>query len=1007
MRIMKKLLSLLLLLVIIATGKAQKTSAWEDPGVSFSRAMELFDREKYAAAQSLFVTISLRQDLVNSEMKTLAEYHAAECAFKLKNMDAGTRLNQFIIDHPTSSKVSSARFNLGRYYFDSSQWKMAKEQLAIVDPVDLPVTVLPEYFFKLGYCQMQTKETRNAMKHFGDIKDAKSPYSQDASFYYGYLAYNEGLYETALTEFKKVADLSQFSESVPFYIAQIYYKQERYEELLSEGTPLIEKSTGAKKSQIARLCADASFKMSRWSEAIRFMEMYRSQNKGKVDRRDAYLLGYSAYQLQDYTKAKENFELVTDRQDTLAQNAFYHLGDCYIKTGSKQFAQKAFLDAYKLAYDQVSKENALFNYAKLSYELASDPYNEAITALRKYVDEFPGSPRTDEAYQFLVNLALITKNYSAALQALDNIRIKDNRTRAARQKITYYKATSLFNDKKYSEAIKLYKEISTQSFDPDIRLQALYWSAEASYRLGLYSQANSGYVSFLATKGALDRPEYILALYGNGYAYYKVKNYDQAITEFRKFLSNTAKKDPQMVTDAQLRLADCYFLQRNLSEATAWYEKAGRSGGFDADYALFQLGLAKGVQRDYPAKISTLQRLITDYSKSPYADDAEYEIALTELIQDKPDASIGSLSRLLSNYPNSSMKSRALLRRGIIYYNVGENDKALTDLKQVVSGYPKTPESKEALQTISNIYVEMNNVQEYLTYLRNVPSASDGISKQDSLIYIAAEGQYLKGECSKSVPGFTDYLTKYPKGQFSQSARYYRADCLYRSGETEKALPDFVEVATGNESRFLENALARASEILFKKEEYQKALSFYTRLEKRADNKYNILDALQGMMRCYLVLQKPDSALLAAQKLLSAEKVTADQLVEAHLSAGRASLAMGNTTLAEREFNITRNLNQAEPAAQAAYWIAYIRVGAKQWKEAERAAYEVINNYPDYDLWRVKSFLLLADVYANTGNVYQARQTLQSIIDNYEGEEIKSEAKQMLSKLPATETTTN
>ena len=135
------------------------------------------------------------------------------------------------------------------------------------------------------------------------------------------------------------------------------------------------------------------------------MEMYRSQNKGKVDRRDAYLLGYSAYQLQDYTKAKENLELVTDRQDTLAQNAFYHLGDCYIKTGSKQFAQKAFLDAYKLAYDQVSKENALFNYAKLSYELASDPYNEAITALRKYVDEFPGSPRTDEAYQFLVNLS--------------------------------------------------------------------------------------------------------------------------------------------------------------------------------------------------------------------------------------------------------------------------------------------------------------------------------------------------------------------------------------------------------------------------------------------------------------------------------------------------------------------------------------------------------------------------------------------------------------------------
>jgi thioredoxin-like negative regulator of GroEL len=43
-----------------------------------------------------------------------------------------------------------------------------------------------------------------------------------------------------------------------------------------------------------------------------------------------------------------------------------------------------------------------------------------------------------------------------------------------------------------------------------------------------------------------------------------------------------------------------------------------------------------------------------------------------------------------------------------------------------------------------------------------------------------------------------------------------------------------------------------------------------------------------------------------------------------------------------------------------------------------------------------KSFILLADVYLATGNEFQARQTLQSIIDNYEGEDLRQLARQKL-----------
>jgi TolA-binding protein len=46
-----------------------------------------------------------------------------------------------------------------------------------------------------------------------------------------------------------------------------------------------------------------------------------------------------------------------------------------------------------------------------------------------------------------------------------------------------------------------------------------------------------------------------------------------------------------------------------------------------------------------------------------------------------------------------------------------------------------------------------------------------------------------------------------------------------------------------------------------------------------------------------------------------------------------------------------------------------------------------------------KGFILLADIYMERGNTFQAEQTLQSIIDNYDGEDLKQEARQKLDKI--------
>ena len=55
------------------------------------------------------------------------------------------------------------------------------------------------------------------------------------------------------------------------------------------------------------------------------------------------------------------------------------------------------------------------------------------------------------------------------------------------------------------------------------------------------------------------------------------------------------------------------------------------------------------------------------------------------------------------------------------------------------------------------------------------------------------------------------------------------------------------------------------------------------------------------------------------------------------------------------------------------------------------------------DYWLAYSFILWADIYYARGNNLQAKQTLQSIIDNYDGEELVSVARQKYDAIVATE----
>ena len=124
-----------------------------------------------------------------------------------------------------------------------------------------------------------------------------------------------------------------------------------------------------------------------------------------------------------------------------------------------------------------------------------------------------------------------------------------------------------------------------------------------------------------------------------------------------------------------------------------------------------------------------------------------------------------------------------------------------------------------------------------------------------------------------------------------------------------------------------------------------------------------------------------------------------NQLIEAHLTIGRSAYALNNQELARKEFEETIKLSKNEMGAEAKYMIAQLQWDLNRPDDCEKTIFALSDTYASYDYWVAKGFLLLSDVYVKKGNVFQAKQTLQSIIDNYEGEDLKQIAKEKLAAI--------
>src|ERR1035437_1642559 len=992
---------------------SQKTAVYTNPDAEFKSALELFQKQKFGSAQKQFSKISERyQNEPNNLLRVDAEYYAALCALELFNKDAELLLKKFIADHPERPRVQAVYFHLGKYNYRKKQYNKSLEWFAKVDVYDLSNEELSEFYFKRGYSYFEEDSIEKAKKDFFEIKDIDNKYATPATYYFGHISYLEKNYQTALQHFTKLKRNENFGPIVPYYIAQIFYLQQKYDSAIAYATPLLD-STTKRVIELTKIIGESYYRTSRYKESLPYLEKYKGY-ASYLKRSEWYQLGFAYYSCGNYIKAVECFPNATAGNDTIAQNAYYHLADCYIKrspfTGGaaeRLLAKNCFELAYKLDFDKTISEDALFNFAKLSYELSFSPFNEAIIALHQYIEKYPSSPRLDECNKYLVSVYLSTKNYQEAMNSIESIKSLNDEMKTAYQKIAFLRGLQLYTNNRVQEAVIYLNKSLIYPSNRVYTSLAHYWKGESYYLLaeknGIAYELDSaitGYKTFLTSPGAINNNEFYAANYNLGYANFKKANYSEANVWFRKYVGLKSNEPKEKMNDAYLRIGDDFFMTKDYNNAVDYYEEALKTGNRDADYAMYQKSLALGLIGKRDAKAKTLSELLATYSgRSKYEAAGKFELATTYLQLDNDDNALTYYKKVVAEHPECSYTGKSLLQIGLIQSKKKEYDNAIATLDKVLSAYPKTNEAFEAISAMKDIYRAKSDMDAYEEKLKKIPYAAVSLASLDSSNYDVAFDYYDKGDCDNANKFFMKYTTKYLDGIFVVDAMYYKAECDYKSKNQDAALGGYQYVIDKPYNQFTESSLLKASSINFRNKNYLNALPQYIRLSQIAEYPANVNEGRTGEMRCQWLLGNYDLAKESAQKVLALEKISNEIKSEAHLIIGKCYSEVKYYDMAIKEFLNVTYLTTSEKNAEAKYNIAYIQFLSEQYKESQKTVFELISQDPSYEYWVGKGFILLSDDYLGLKDIFNAKYALQKLIDKSTSAELVAIAKEKLNRI--------
>ena len=973
--------------ILSLTVFSQKTDKYSGEYIQFFLAEELFQKLQFGAARNEFRGFinSIKDE--NDPLIVKAYYYEGLSALELYNNDAISLLETFNNSYPDNIYKHTIGFKVGKYFFQKDDFENAQIWFNKVPIKELSQSLHPEFFFKSAYSSLQNGNNSEAMKSFREVKDGKSQYAAPSLYFFSYLNYLSSSLQVALEGFEKLRSDSTFCGVVPYYIAQIYHKQGRYIDVINYA-PILAKCTFIdNEADVNHLIGNAHYRLGNFTEAISYLEKYNKNSN--PTRSDNYELAFCYYKSKSYEKAIKQFDKVTkSKNDSLAQIAMYQIGESYLALNKLLPARSAFERACEITAIPEIQEDALYNFAVISFKVDINPYDESVRAFENYLNKYPNSTRKKDVFQYLVNVYTNTSNFSKALESLDKLQTKDNKLKSVYQTVAFNYGVELYQKNKWAEAQNAFELVNRYTIDPEMLALSIYWIADIHFRNNKIDASIESYKTFLGSPASNALIEKTDAYYNLGYAYLEKEKIKDAINSFRIYLQSNPKNKEKKL-DAYFRIADCYYTNKDENLlAIQYYTEALNMNSALNDKALFYLAKTYGYNGQLEEKITALKNLLENYNTSKYIVNSTYELARAYVSTANYNNALIIYKSYVTNFPRAINLVEARLGIADLYYKKGDYNQAELEYIKILNEFEKVRDvCEKTVKGLVDVYSAQKSPEKAADLADRYPCANISKDEKENLFYNPALQSYIDSSYSGAIPKFELYLSKFPSGRFVNETYYFLGNSFYKMKDTVNAVKYFEQFLETPSNVYSEIAASRTAGYYYSKQDYISAFKYYEKLEKLASRPSGIFSARMGLMQCAFLMEDFIKASIYAKMVLESNGISNQQKIEGEYAKGISNYNLGNFEEAITSLEWLVKNTTTSIGSEAKFTLAEIYFKQEKYSQSDIEIKSLLKMKPAYNYWVAKGLILQTRIFIINTDLFQAEQTLKSVLDFYPDKE--------------------
>ncbi|TAF67299.1 MAG: hypothetical protein EAZ55_02985 [Cytophagales bacterium] len=1008
---------LLLLIIFSFNTQAQHTLRHTEQALDYKVGLSLYDKNYWLSAQQFFITF-LQKYPYKDDRTADATLRIALCALELEQIDADKYLNDFVRNYPNHPAVYQAFLQWGMKYYDKKDYEKTRYYLEKLPINQFEYDTRQKIRFALAKSYFYEKEPNyeKADLYFTELKlSEKSPYRLPAYYYSGYIAYQKQEYEQAIDDLSKSLYDEKYKLYAPVVIADIYYKEDEYEKLLYFADSLIGPDIPRENilpyqqiNYFSLLAAEVCYQNRDYNNSLYYYKSYLGDLPDRPTDDITFKIGYTQFQVGEYENAANTLEDIADRPNSLGQKASYYLAISYMNNNQKTYAVNALRQAASQDFEPTIQENALYTLGVLCYDL--DYYNEAVDALQNYKNQYPNGKKIKEVNNLLGKAYIYNNDYEQAAKYFESQNLKDPANRRAYQQITFFQGISQYNDENYEQAINLFQKSLSYADETAQATPVAFWLAE-TYSIKTYPNQTELeetlnnkvvplYQQILRIYEPSDNKYALKALYGIGYAHYNLQNHETAITYLQQYISFAAQQaHPDFIEDAKLRLADCMYAIKEYSEANQIYNEIVSTSQQDSerDYATLQMAMIATRLNQSEIAQKYLNQIINK-DNSVYYDQALLQLGISEADAEHYAIAIDYFSKLIEERTSSKWLPDAYSERAMCYESIKDNDKATEDYKYIIDNFPQSEAATDAIFALQDIWENTNNNDALNAYANKFKIANPESTVPEKIKFETAKNAYYKTRYEEALGHLNEFSTTYPESILLPDAHFFMAESYFKTQQLDQALPLYEKIIREKKGSFVEFALRQTAELYAQKKDYGKAIGYYFQLTNLTSSTREKTNGLAGIMNAYAALAKYDSVRFYADEILKQE-TSGNIKNQALLAKGKAYYHEGNYEEATALFKDISINDASQVGAEAMYLTGDVLYKQKNYEEAILILSNFDKKFTQYETWRGKGYLLIADCYIAEDKTFQARATLRSIIDNTTEEETRQQAQSKLDNL--------